>query len=87
MDDDLYTCEDCDTDHPLDHGYLSEAGFECDTCHDKRMDREAEEYRHWAATSTEAIIRRNYPDLDRHAAMSKADPVGFYFACKNGTIE
>lgn len=80
MNDDIYTCDTCDTDHPRLEGFMSEAGFECDACYDKRIDREFAEMRDYYA------IYRNYPDLHHHVRMQESDPVGFYYACKGGTI-
>lgn len=80
MDDDLYTCEDCDrTFEHEDEGRITEAGFECFECENKRWDEAYSAY----LASKDAQIRRNYPDLDRHVKMAEADPAGFYHACKN----
>jgi hypothetical protein len=83
MDEHDFNCEDCDKgfDHE-DEGYMSEAGFECHDCHDKRMDAEYADFIAWKAEPAQQIAR-NYPELAANVKRMEADPVGFYFACKN----
>jgi hypothetical protein len=79
MDGYTFTCDDCGKDFAHeDDGYVSEAGFECCECYTARWVAERDAY----LASSDYQIQRNYPDLDRNVAMSRADPVGFYLACK-----
>lgn len=72
----IYCCETCDREVVEDGGtlYQEEGIFECDSCYDARLDADYEAMQDYAAT---------YPHLDRLIAVQQADPVGFYFACKD----
>ena len=78
-----YTCEDCDKEFEHeDDGYMSEAGFECQDCHNERMDAEHADFIAYK-NSTAGRIARNYPDLASNVKRQQDDPVGFYHDCKN----